>query len=341
MLEKDIKKSHSRQLEFLPKLEKIKNQKKSRLWLAILLFLTTGASLIFALIKIVKEKKWPQMKLTLPNFSFGGAIMEEGEIRREHKEELKENLPNEELATAIKNVLKDKQGKWGVYSKSLKDDANIFVGVNSDQRFTAASLIKLPTILTFYKEVEAGKLDLNDKHLLKETEKSSGAGSLQYKPAGTEITLRNLAKLCFSQSDNTAFNILRNLIGDKKIQETIDDLGMKGTSFKENLTSPEDIGLFFEKLYRGELVKEEFKEIMIDDLTDTAFEDRISLAIPKETRVSHKIGNEIGVFNDAGIVFLDDKPFVLAILNDGVNLEEAKQVIPELSRQVYHFFETH
>jgi hypothetical protein len=40
------------------------------------------------------------------------------------------------------------------------------------------------------------------------------------------------------------------------------------------------------------------------------------------------------VVNDAGIIF-SDQPFVLVIMSQGVNEEEADKVVPELARMIY------
>jgi len=71
------------------------------------------------------------------------------------------------------------------------------------------------------------------------------------------------------------------------------------------------------------------------DLTTTAFESRIPAGVPEGIRVAHKIGNEVGVISDAGIVFIPDKPFVLVILSQGTNEVIAKEKFPQLVNEIY------
>jgi beta-lactamase class A len=73
-------------------------------------------------------------------------------------------------------------------------------------------------------------------------------------------------------------------------------------------------------------------------LTKTGFEDRIPAGIPKEVRVAHKIGTEIGVFSDAGIVF-SQKPFVLVIMSREAKESEAKEVLPKIAKAVWEWEE--
>ncbi len=336
MLEKQILPKNKRknsQLEFISDLDKNKNKKKSRFWLAITIASSIGLGLLFSLIAIARETKLRPLP-SLPKFFSHQGLVEEGEFKR--------GLSNEEMIEELNKLIssnfKDKKGNWGIYIYDFRNDFS--VGLNDDSQFAAASLIKLPVVFAFYQQVEAGNFELGEEYVLKASDKRSGAGILFDKPAGTKVTLGEIARLALSNSDNTAFNVLKIKLGEEKIDEAIELLWMKQTSLAKNLTSPKDIGLFFKQLYRGELLKQESRELMIESLTKTAFEDRISLGISEEVRVSHKVGNETRVFSDAGIVFLPNRPFVLAILNDDIDLEEAKKAIPNFTRQVYQLFQT-
>ncbi len=236
----------------------------------------------------------------------------------------------------LEEMFKPLRGAYGLYYQDL--GTGVILGINAQKQFTAASLIKLPVMLTLYREAEAGRISLDTVYKLQETDRRGGAGSLQYKPAGYEITYRKLAELMGKQSDNTAFNILSQILGEEKIQAMIGSLGMKATSFEENLTTPEDIGIFFERLYRGRVVTDKDKEEILGFLTDTIWEERIPAGIPEGIKVAHKIGSETRVVSDAGIIFAE-KPFILAILSQEVNEIEANKALPEIAKAVYQMQE--
>ncbi|MGI5825914.1 MAG: serine hydrolase [Patescibacteria group bacterium] len=238
----------------------------------------------------------------------------------------------------VEEMLKPLRGLYGIYYLDLST-GNSFA-INGDRIFTAASLIKLPVMLTLYKEADAGRIDLDTVYKLRGVDKRGGAGSLQYKPDGYSITYRQMAQLMGSQSDNTAFNVISKLLGETKIQNTIDLLGMKNTSFANNDTTPEDINLFFQKLYNGKVVTEKSKEEILDFLTDTIWEDRIPAGIPQDIKVAHKIGTEVRVISDAGIVFTP-RPFILTILSQEVNEIEAKQALLEIAKKIYDLHTIH
>jgi len=232
----------------------------------------------------------------------------------------------------IKNLVKGLRGTYGIFVQDLGTGESY--GINQDEVFTAASLIKLPVLLTLFKEAEAGNIDLKTKYVLKNSDKVGGAGSMQYKPAGTVYTYRQMAELMGKQSDNTAFNVFTKILGKEKIQNVIDDLGMKKTSFANNETTPKDIGLFFYKLYKENILIREDRDELLSFLTDTIWEDRIPAGLPAGTKVAHKIGTEVGVISDAGIVF-SQKPFILVVLSEGVLEKEAKEILPEIAEVVY------
>ncbi|HUW24677.1 MAG TPA: serine hydrolase [Patescibacteria group bacterium] len=233
---------------------------------------------------------------------------------------------------ALEEMLKPLRGTYGIYYQDL--ESKKILTINADKQFMAASLIKLPVMLTLYREAEAGRINLETAYRLQEGNRRGGAGSLQYKPVGYEITYRELAELMGKQSDNTAFNILSGVLGENKIQAIIDNLGMKKTSFTENLTTPEDIGIFFERLYRGRVVSDKNRDEILGFLTKTIWEERIPAGLPEGVRVAHKIGSETRVVSDAGIVFAE-KPFILAILSQEVNEIEAKKALPEITKVIY------
>ena len=232
----------------------------------------------------------------------------------------------------VLKMIEPLRGRYGIFFQDL--ETNDSFAIAGQETFTAASLIKLPVLLTLYREAEAGRINLDEVYKLRNSDKVSGAGSLQYKPAGFEITFRQLAELMGQQSDNTAFNIVSQRLGEAKIQELIDALGMTKTSFAKNETSPADIGLFFRKLYKEGIVYEKDKEEILGFLTNTIWEDRIPAGVPKGIKVSHKIGTEVGVISDAGIVFAK-KPFILVIMSQDANEIEAKKALPEITRKIY------
>jgi len=301
--------------------------KKERLLVFLFLLLTVGLSSFLAL----QSRDWklpgfPRLKIpefTIPFFGEKTIIIEGNRVDQEKRE--KGTL---EFGEKTKNL----SGVYGLYVHRLSNGTDY--GVNENEIFTAASLIKLPVIFALYKESEEGVLDLDTKYSLKRSDKVQGSGSLSGKPDGFVLTYREVARLMGKQSDNTAYRIALNLIGEEKVNKVINELGMVNTSLSENETTPKDIGIFFDRLWNGSLISDEFRDEIIENLTDTIYEDHLAAGIPKDIKVSHKYGREVHIVNDAGIVFSDD-PFVIVLMSKGVVDKEADLAIPELSEAVF------
>ena len=111
---------------------------------------------------------------------------------------------------------------------------------------------------------------------------------------------------------------------------------MENTSFSRRQTTPEDIALFWRKLWEGDL-KEEYREEILDSLTETIFEEQIPAALPAKVRVAHKVGIDEGILHDAGIIF-NDPPFVLVLMSKNNNREEAQEAFILLTKALLESF---
>lgn len=241
----------------------------------------------------------------------------------------------EGLEKSIDLLVGNLSGTYGIYFYQIEEKESL--GINEDQVFIAASVNKIPIMVSFYQEVEKGNLDEEGEYILRKVDiQDYGTGQMRYQPLGTKYTYSELIELTGKKSDNTAAYVLETLIGRRTIQAGLDKLGMKNTLMKENTTTPKEMGDYLVRLYKGELVSRENKEKILTALTDTDFEDRIPKGVPENIRIAHKIGNEIQTYNDCGIVF-SSKPYVLCILSNGVKETEALEVIPKISRLVWEF----
>src|SRR3990172_13288986 len=119
-----------------------------------------------------------------------------------------------------------------------------------------------------------------------------------------------MAELMGKQSDNTAFNIVRNRLSDEVINSYTQSFEMTATSLDENETTPQDIGQYFKKLLKDEIVNTTSREEILGYLTDTAYEKWLTTGVPQEVIVAHKYGTDVHVVNDAGIVFTE-KPYIV------------------------------
>ena len=279
--------------------------KKERLIVLIILLVTVLTSGILAL--TARNFKLPNFpKIGIPNLSNFNIFKEQVIIVG--NKGTKVNLAKiENTKKQFKSLTDDYSGIYAFYIYDL--NGNYFYGENYQEKMQAASLIKLPVIYLTYLESQKGNLDINE--------------------------YRSYLEAMGKRSDNQAFIKMVSILGKENINKAIINLGMSKTSLEENITTPEDIGLFFKKLKNYEILNKENTDEFLEFLTDTSCEKWLRPGIPSEIRLAHKYGREVHAVNDAGIVF-SDKPFVLVIMTDGVVESEADKIFPELSKLLYN-----
>lgn len=321
------------QLEITPrKAKKEKDPKVGRIWVAATLLITVGFSGIFWVIRTLPSIDFSSLefsKLSMPFKNVNLSVNNEN-----NKPFAPHEKSAEDLLLIVDKHLEGKNGNWSV--KVTEIEGSFSAQIESEKQMPAASLIKLPVVASLYRQIEDGSLSLTDEYEIEKEDVRGGAGSLQYQPVGTKVSLGDLAFYCLNQSDNTAFTMARRILGDDLIQKEISDLGMESTVLVNFVTSAKDIDLFFQKLYRGQITKTH-QDDFIKGLTKTAFETRIPAGIPEGVSVAHKVGTEAMVTADAGIVFVPQKPFVLTILSEGVSFQQADQIIADLTKDIYWF----
>lgn len=304
--------------------------KKERLWVLIVLIFTIIASGVLAF--SARGWKLPGLpRIKLPSLDF---FKEETIVIEKDKGRVKDKEESEKIINQFREKTRNLSGVYGLYVVNL--DNGFSYGVYEDEEFEPASLNKLPVMALMYEEDESRNLELGTKYTLKNSDKMAGSGSLYGKPAGHILTYRDLVRYMGKESDNTAFNIAKNILGEEKIKAAIKEIGMSNTVIlgEKQTTSPSDIGVFFKKLLNNEIVSKESSDEILSYLTDTFYESWLPAGVPENIRVAHKFGRELHVVNDAGVVFAKN-PYVVVIMSKGVVEREADETFPILSTMVY------
>ena len=114
-----------------------------------------------------------------------------------------------------------------VYARDLETGREI--AIRADVPMNTASVIKMPVMIRAYRDAEAGKLDLNARHLVKPEELRRGSGLVQTFAPGLNPTLRDLITQMIITSDNTATDIMIATVGRERVNGMLDSLGYKAT----------------------------------------------------------------------------------------------------------------
>lgn len=240
----------------------------------------------------------------------------------------------DELKRNLEEYIELQEGRYGLYYINLVTGDEF--GINDKERYIAASTTKLPMNLLLYKKVAAGEVDLNDKLVYLEEDFEPGAGIIQNSPFGTEYTVRETARLSIVYSDNCGINMIIRLLGIDNIRKYMMDIG--GTIYygRDHRSCPYDLAVYARELYRFFQEEPEIAGILIEDLQNTMWNDRINKLLPEDVKVAHKIGNFDGVYNDVGIIFAEE-PYVLAVMSENIDQSVASNVIAQLSKKIYDY----
>jgi hypothetical protein len=105
--------------------------------------------------------------------------------------------------------------------------------VNEHVPFPQASAIKIPVLMEVYKQAGEGKFKLSDENCITREEKAVGGGILSHLGDGTvRMSIHDLCVLMIMVSDNTATNILIDLVGIENVNRTLESLGLRHTRLR-------------------------------------------------------------------------------------------------------------
>jgi len=305
--------------------------RKERLFI---LFIVMTFSLISAFFTLT-SRSWklpglPRLNFKLPKI--GLPLLSEERIIIEGRK--KEREISNKVVSRFNEITKGLSGVYGFYVIDLERDFSY--GFNEEEVFEPASLNKLPVMLGLFMGFETGNFDPETEYVLKKSDKLSGSGSLRSKPEGFVLSYRELIRYMGKESDNTAYNIAKNILGKERIEKIVRFVGMERTTVlgDKQKTTPKDIAIFFKKLYLRELLGDDFREEFLEYLTKTSYENYLAAGVPEDVRVAHKFGKELHVINDAGIVF-SKKPYIVVIMSKGIVEKEADIAFPLISKVIF------
>jgi beta-lactamase class A len=104
-------------------------------------------------------------------------------------------------------------------------DPTVVHGIAPDTRRPLGSAFKLYVLGALVDEIAAGRASWQEKLAIRDDWKSLPGGVLQDRPAGTELTLADLARYMISISDNTAADHLIHRVGRNRVERELGRLG--------------------------------------------------------------------------------------------------------------------
>jgi beta-lactamase class A len=92
-----------------------------------------------------------------------------------------------------------------------------------------ASVIKIPVMILAFRDADAGRLNLDERYVIRTEDQRRGSGLLQTFAPGLQPTLRDIVTEMIITSDNTATDIMIKRVGRGRVNRLLDSLGYRQT----------------------------------------------------------------------------------------------------------------
>jgi beta-lactamase class A len=260
------------------------------------------------------------------------------------------------LRTTIDEAERRLDGVLGVAILDLSSGQELLV--RPDEVFPQASSIKVAVLAELYRQAEqssrgvSGNVALTDLYVVRAEDlvaESDIMGGLT--PGVTQITLKDLATMMIAVSDNSAANVLIDRVGMANVDAALDRQGLHQTRLRrkmldlraakegrENVSTPREMMTFLERLYRGQILPEPWRDGFFQMLS-THKDGYLTRDLPDTLRVANKPGWLDGVRNDIGVVFLEHRPYVICVMTTYLAHErQGEEVIASISAGAYEMF---
>jgi len=239
--------------------------------------------------------------------------------------------------SAIEQLTARFSGTLGLWAYSV--DTGETIAIRADEPFPAASTIKLPILYEVWRQAGEGRFQLTDMLLLKQEDVVPGSGVLKDLTPGLSLSVRDLATLMIIVSDNTATNMLIDLVGREPVNESMAALGLTHTCLNNKLfkappgappnsATPADLARLMRMIALQEVLtpatcaemleilgRQHLKEGITRRISD--FDGFVEEGKEPPATVASKSGSIRGTRNDVGFVQAKGRRYVVSMMTRG------------------------
>ena len=248
----------------------------------------------------------------------------------------------------IEDRLRKMPGSVSFYYRNLVTGEEM--AYRPEESMMAASVIKLYIMAEAFRRIDRGELDANRMIAMKREDSVPSCGAVAYLHEGLQVTVTDLITLMIIFSDNTATNVLIDLMGLEDIGRGIRELGFQDASLQrkmfdleksdrgiQNRITAGETGRLLRRLYEGTLVSREASEQMLSIMKNQQLNGKIPFYLPAlvdEPEIAHKTGEDSGITHDVGIVY-GKQPFIVCFCGNETDVPAYERLMAEISLELY------
>jgi len=263
------------------------------------------------------------------------------------------------LQNKLEETIQGFNGDIGIYVKNLRTGKT--VSINSDTVFPTASIVKVPILLGIMEKMQKGELAYDSTLVYKDSLLYEGEDILGSFKNDEKILLKKVMMLMLTTSDNTASLWLQSLAGKgTRINEILDSLGLvytrvnSRTPGRENnrteygwgQTTPKEMGIIFEKIYRNEIFSAAACDRMMRSLGRNYWDLNEAISqIPPYIEVFSKNGCVDESRSEVLLVNAPHNPYIFCIFTKNnkdtswTHNNEAWTLARKISKLLWNYFE--
>ena len=237
--------------------------------------------------------------------------------------------------------------RYSLFAAYPKENRSHYIYQSEQMR--SASMIKVFLLANTMELVRDGQFTLDMGITLKSSDKVGGSGILCGYASGTVLPLDTILRLMITESDNTATNIVIDLLGKENFNAYLQRNGYNDTILNrkmmdfeavnagwDNYTSVTDLGNIFLKIYNHECVGYDEDEIMLSYLKGQTDTECFPTALPHAI-IAHKTGELGGLYDDGGIIYVNNRDVILVIMTEHYSSRyRAIELMKEMAKTVIY-----
>jgi beta-lactamase class A len=231
------------------------------------------------------------------------------------------------LQKKVTELLTGFNGTVGVFVKNLRTGKT--VAVNADTVFPTASMVKVPILTGIMYKMHRGELSYHQELVYKDSLLYAGSDILGSFRNDEKIELSKVIMLMLTTSDNTASLWLQSLAGTgTAINLLMDSLGLPNTRVNSRTpgreqnrneygwgqTTPREMALLFEKIYRSEIISDSVSKKMLRLLGRNYWDEQAIAMLPPTVFVASKNGAVNASRSETLLVMAPRNPYIFSII---------------------------